>query len=146
MTTPDSLMDIRGKRIAEIWQRIVLDENGMDYWDNFFRLCDGFTFSLPFDQTVVLKNCELPTGAERFDDDHLTPIFASPITDLMCPADARFADMDTSFLRLVSGLWISQVTGFSAGACATGVFHGFDDPWHDGDEPCPLVSYFKHDG
>jgi hypothetical protein len=146
VTTSHSQNDIRGNYIAEIWQRIVFNDDGMDYCDNYFRLNNGFVFLLPFDHTVRLEYNELPCNAERFDDDHLAPVFASPIVDLLCPKDARFADADTSFLRLESGLWISQVSGYPTGVLATGVFHGYDDPWHDGDEPCPLSSYFKADG
>lgn len=142
MTPSNSPVDIRGKRIAEIWQGIKLNHNGMDYCENYFRLNTGFVFSFPFDHTVPLEDQEMPSDVERFDDDHLAPVFASPIADLLCPKDPRFADMDTTFLRLESGLWISQVSGYPTGVLATGVFHGYDDPWHDGNEPCPLISYY----
>ena len=135
--------DVIGQRIVEIWQSIRINDDGIDFCDNVFRLENGKQFCLPFDLGHDIEQRDIPADAQRFDDSHTKPMFASPIADLRCPSDSRFADADTSFLLLESGLWISQVTGYPTGTLATGVFHGLDNPWDPEDSPCPLASYFQ---
>lgn len=134
--------DIVGHRITQIWQTVTTNDDSLDRADNVFTLDNGINFRLPFDRTERIVAVEVPEGADLSDDPHTAPMFASPIADLMCPEDSRYADDDTSFLHLESGLWISQTVAFPTGPLAIGVFAGMDCPWEDGDGLPRLVSYF----
>lgn len=135
--------DIVGHRITQIWQTITINDESLDRADNVFSLDNGVKFRLPFDRTGRIAAVDVPEGAVLFDDPQTAPMLASPIVDLKCPEDDRYADYDTSFLLLESGLWISQVAAFPTGPLAIGLFAGMDCPWDERDDHGRLVSYFE---